>query len=99
MMTLPELPPPDEAFHRWLVLQSKMTLRGPEGMAESAWFAALSYADARAALAVQAERERCAKICDAEASRIADGATWCGYADTGARLCAAAIRNQPEVET
>lgn len=41
------------------------------------------------------ERERCARICDAEAQRLKEqiaADVWCGYSDTGAMVCANLIR-------
>lgn len=45
--------------------------------------------------AIAQERERCAKLCEEEANRLADqqnADVWCGNADTGAKVCAALIR-------
>ena len=56
---------------------------------------AFAYARSYAALAVQAERERCAKLCD-------DKIAYWSFHHLGPSVaadCAAAIRNQPEVET
>lgn len=44
---------------------------------------------------IQAERDRCAAICEAEAQRLAsqqNAGVWCGHADTGAKVCASLIR-------
>ena len=55
--------------------------------------AAREYAEEYAAMAVAAERERCARLCDKESAFLNDDA----FAAQGASLCADAIRMTPNV--